>query len=126
GDPPLQSSEDQAYQRRSRMELVLVLLSIAAVEILIFGSLGTWVARQKKRDPAEGLFLGGFFGPFGVLVELLLPTGNHRRSSTRPSRSDFWDKPPRPEWLEELGASRELNPTQAWLKDLEDRQRPRT
>jgi hypothetical protein len=37
------------------------------------GLLGGWVATQKGRRAAEGLALGVLFGPFGVIVEALLP-----------------------------------------------------
>lgn len=39
----------------------------------VFGVLGAWVARQRRRRRWEGLALGGLFGPFGVLIEALLP-----------------------------------------------------
>jgi hypothetical protein len=39
----------------------------------IFGGLGAWVAKQCGRDSFEGGMLGVLFGPFGVLVEGLLP-----------------------------------------------------
>ncbi len=34
---------------------------------------GAWVACQKNRSGHEGFFLGVLFGPFGVLIEALLP-----------------------------------------------------
>jgi len=36
--------------------------------------LGLFVAIQKHRSGGEGLLLGLFFGPFGVLIEALLPS----------------------------------------------------
>jgi uncharacterized membrane protein YeaQ/YmgE (transglycosylase-associated protein family) len=39
----------------------------------IFGCLGSWIASQKKRDQGEGFALGCLFGPFGALIEALLP-----------------------------------------------------
>ena len=38
-----------------------------------FAALGGWVAEQKKRAWSEGAFLGFLFGPFGCLIEGLLP-----------------------------------------------------
>jgi hypothetical protein len=41
---------------------------------LVSGPLGSWVASQKGRNRGEGFWLGLFLGPFGVLLEALLPT----------------------------------------------------
>jgi len=41
--------------------------------------LGAWVAAQKARGAAEGFLLGLLFGPFGVLIEALLPAPVVRR-----------------------------------------------
>jgi len=41
---------------------------------LVFACLGAWVASQKRREPVEGFFLGLLFGPFGCLIEAVLPT----------------------------------------------------
>lgn len=35
--------------------------------------LGYYVAKQKRRSPLEGALLG-ILGPFGILIECLLPT----------------------------------------------------
>jgi len=40
---------------------------------MLFPSLGFWIAGQKGRWPFEGLFLGLLFGPFGCLIEALMP-----------------------------------------------------
>jgi hypothetical protein len=45
----------------------------------VFGLFGSWVARQKQRRELEGLILGALFGPFGVLIEALLPTLYHEK-----------------------------------------------
>jgi hypothetical protein len=45
----------------------------AVVWLVLFGSLGYWVAHQCGRNPDEGMILGFLFGPIGVLVEGLLP-----------------------------------------------------
>jgi len=44
-----------------------------AVWIIVFGLLGGWVAGQCGREQTEGFLLGAFLGPFGVLIEALLP-----------------------------------------------------
>lgn len=41
----------------------------------IFGILGAWIADQKWRSGSEGFMLGALFGPFGCLIEALLPNG---------------------------------------------------
>jgi hypothetical protein len=41
---------------------------------VVMSAFGFWVASQKNRNPVEGLLLGLLFGPFGVLIEALLPT----------------------------------------------------
>lgn len=41
---------------------------------IIFGVLGAWVAGHKRRSGGEGLALGCLLGPFGVIIEALLPT----------------------------------------------------
>ena len=46
---------------------------LALVGWLAFAGLGAWVATQKGRGPAEGLILGLLFGPYGTLIEALLP-----------------------------------------------------
>jgi hypothetical protein len=53
---------------------VEVLGYIVAVAVAM-GLLGLWVAAQKRRSPAEGCILGLCFGPLGVLIEALLPSG---------------------------------------------------
>jgi hypothetical protein len=40
---------------------------------LCFVGLGSWVAMQKNRSEGEGALLALIFGPFGVLIEALLP-----------------------------------------------------
>lgn len=41
--------------------------------VVVFGWLGSWVAEQCGRDTLEGMVLGGLLGPFGVIIEGLLP-----------------------------------------------------
>jgi hypothetical protein len=53
------------------VEGFIVILMIGGA---IFAGLGAWIASQKNRDQGEGMLLGCQFGPFGALVEALLPT----------------------------------------------------
>ncbi len=47
---------------------------VAAVAwVIAFGWFGGWVASQCGRNGLEGMLLGVFFGPLGVVVEALLP-----------------------------------------------------
>ncbi len=48
---------------------------IAGVMMFVFGMLGLWTASQKRRSTTEGFVLGAFFGPLGVVLEGLLPSG---------------------------------------------------
>lgn len=41
---------------------------------IVFAGFGAWIAAQKNREQGEGMALGCLFGPFGVLIEALLPT----------------------------------------------------
>ena len=50
-----------------------VIFFTAVVSIAVFSILGCWVAIEKNRPIGEGLILGGVFGPYGVLIEALLP-----------------------------------------------------
>ena len=43
------------------------------VSAVVFGFVGRWVAYHCGRRPKEGFWLGLLLGPFGVLIELLLP-----------------------------------------------------
>lgn len=53
-----------------------VLAALALAGILLWGPLGAWVASQKRRALGEGFVLGAVFGPFGVLIEALLPSAS--------------------------------------------------
>ena len=59
--------------------IVLAGLGIAAICAI----LGLCVANTRYRDPVEGLLVGLIFGPLGVLVELLLPSGIDPSGRTR-------------------------------------------
>lgn len=45
------------------------------VQAMIYGPLGGWVARQRRRSFDEGILYGALFGPLGVVVVSLLPPG---------------------------------------------------
>jgi hypothetical protein len=65
-------------------------LGYLAILAILMGALGSWIAIQKSRNPAEGFVLGLFFGPLGVLVEALLPTrpkGRDEKPATVQERS---------------------------------------
>lgn len=46
---------------------------LVSVFYFIWIPLGGYVAQQKRRNMTEGVLLG-LLGPFGVLIEALLPT----------------------------------------------------
>lgn len=49
---------------------------VLAVLVLwaILAALGRYIAEEKGRNPREGALLAILFGPFGILLEALLPT----------------------------------------------------
>lgn len=51
--------------------MTILALMIAA---LITGAVGSWVAKEKGRDRAEGFLLGLFLSIPGLIIEGLLPT----------------------------------------------------
>ncbi len=53
----------------SHLPLVCTLISIIAG----FATLGGWIAHFKRRPPLEGVLLGFFLGPIGLLMELRFP-----------------------------------------------------
>ena len=53
---------------------VAAILLIGLIFIVVWASLGIWIAEQKGRGQGEGLILGALLGPFGVIIEALLPT----------------------------------------------------
>jgi hypothetical protein len=55
---------------------MLVLCVIAVGVIVGCGLLGGYVAQQKQRSYGEGFLFGALLGPFGLLIEVLLPIGN--------------------------------------------------
>jgi hypothetical protein len=58
----------------------MVYFFVAAV---VCGLLGLYVSGQKNRSVAEGLGLGCLLGPFGVIIEALLPTVDRPRPAPR-------------------------------------------
>lgn len=57
------------------------LLIAFGVGWLLMGVFGGWVASQKNRSGGEGFALGLLFGPFGVLIEALLPTAAAKQAA---------------------------------------------
>lgn len=55
---------------------LFVFVLAAAFVLLASGTFGAWVAQQKRRSGGEGFLLGCLFGPFGILIEALLPAGD--------------------------------------------------
>ena len=51
-----------------------VILFIGLGVWVAFAVLAGWIATQKNRAIEEGVILGLLFGPFGTLVEALLPS----------------------------------------------------
>ena len=49
-------------------------LLVLAGSAIASAFLGAFVAAAKARSRAEGFFLGLILGPFGLLIEALLPT----------------------------------------------------
>lgn len=74
--------------------------------------LGAWVAAQKSRATSEGFALGCLFGPFGVLIEALLPAAVVRPAPPKIRRRRLQDGHPayRPDVSSEDRASDWLNP----------------
>ncbi len=59
---------------------ILGAIVVVAV-VLVYAVLGSWIAVQNGRRKVEGGVLGFLLGPFGVLVEAILPS---RRVPERP------------------------------------------
>lgn len=49
-------------------------LNVWVAVSVAFACLGAWVARERNREPAFGVFLGLVFGPIGVIVLAALPS----------------------------------------------------
>ena len=60
-------------------------LVFVAIIGLVMAILGAWVALINRRGVLEGFILGMLFGPFGVLIEALLPLF-YADAELRPSR----------------------------------------
>lgn len=50
-----------------------MILTAAVIIASLFSLVGGWIAVQRSRLPEEGVLLGFFLGPVGILVEALLP-----------------------------------------------------
>jgi hypothetical protein len=64
------------------------------VALVIIGGVGAHVATAKGREAGEGFFLGVVLGPFGLLIEVLLPntsvsTSHAQRPRTPPSPDEL-------------------------------------
>ena len=46
-----------------------VLSLIVISSVACFAAIGGWLAQLKNRSPLEGVILGAFLGPIGVLIE---------------------------------------------------------
>ena len=57
-------------------DTILQYVSYFVGAAVVLGGLSAWIAGEKHRGFGEGLLLGFLFGPLGVLVEALLPTGS--------------------------------------------------
>lgn len=60
-----------------------MVIVVIVLVLVVCAVLGRWIARQKGRSKREGTILGLLFGPFGCLVEGLLPTLNARTTGRR-------------------------------------------
>jgi hypothetical protein len=69
---------------------VEVFLVIFVVMGVVFGLLGAWIASQKNRSEGEGLALGCIFGPFGALIEALMPTMQDEGPRPLQSQATGW------------------------------------
>jgi hypothetical protein len=56
------------------MEPIWVIVLGILAYIVVLGGAGIYVSAQKNRTPAEGIFLGIFLGPWGVIAAACLPT----------------------------------------------------
>jgi hypothetical protein len=65
--------------------MVVAFLAIWAGATLACAIIGRYVAEQKGRSGAEGLWLGFLLGPLGVLVAALMPTVEAPRPGRRPA-----------------------------------------
>ena len=61
----------------------MLVFFVTTVVVFGFSILGGWLAREKNRDATEGYALGFLFGPFGVLIEALLPTFTTEQAAQR-------------------------------------------
>lgn len=74
------------------------LVVAAVLAWFVFGFLGVFIAGQKNRDPGEGFLLALLFGPFGCLIEALLPTLEPPHSVVAVVPPKITKQVPEPEW----------------------------
>ena len=58
----------------------LISIEFFIIAAIVFGLLGRYIAKQKNRSGAEGLWLGVLFSALGVIIVALLP--NKEEKST--------------------------------------------
>lgn len=103
------------------MDGLFVVIAVWLVFAAAFGAFGWWVASQKGREPMIGGAIGFLFGPVGVLVLAMLPAVDHERLSRSEGVADET-----PAWLSQAEGERKPgNPEEAWLRELENRHRPK-
>ncbi|WP_422928232.1 hypothetical protein [Singulisphaera sp. PoT] len=66
------------------MSTMQILGTLVVVSAVVYAVLGAWVAVQNGRGKIEGSILGLLLGPFGVLVEALLPSRDYHEMPRRP------------------------------------------
>jgi hypothetical protein len=68
------------YAKTTPEKFAVGMLGMVAIPAIVLGVLlvfpltGAYVANQKGRSTTEGAVFGFLFGPFGILIVLLLPT----------------------------------------------------
>lgn len=88
----------------------MIVFLILVVMAVIFGILGSWIAKQRGRDNTEGFVVSALFGPLGVIVECLLPAGQPtvplKQTAKQTSRIQPPPLPPTPDQLRKLEKQR--------------------
>ena len=74
----------------------------------IFAMLGSWIALQKARSGAEGFVLGLLFGPFGALIEALLPSISLEERARMEEAERHRELDAKRKWVEERRRAKEI------------------
>ena len=69
-----------------------IAIGLAIAWVAMVG-LGAFIATVKRRPLPEGFILGLIFGPFGCLIEALLPTNPVDTPAPRKTRPSGWQAP---------------------------------